>query len=184
MVGQIARCENSMRNFATSAFVIIALSAHALARSSPTALPSPVLQNPSVTTAGAVGPAAIADSNNREFDASYDPAGRLVALKAKHGPNMHDMYVTYRSDGLVSSVRFQNKYRIFVRYDPKGRQEITDSFGDTLIRVNSGSGQYTVQTAMDPRGVLTHNLQQLSSLLVLFPTTPALSTLPPSAVAP
>lgn len=149
-----------------------------LAQTPPAVIPSPVLQDASLMTAGAVGPAALINANGQEFDATYDTSGRLSSLRAKHGRNQRDMRFDYRSNGTLARVRFGNEYTIVVRYDPNGRQEISDSYGDTLIRADAGSGQFTVQTVIDPHGVLTRNLKQLSGLLSLFPTTPASSIAP------
>lgn len=173
---------------AVTGFALIALSmgvgpwAHG--QTARTAINSPVLQGATVTKTGSDGPEAIADNNGHHFNASYDQANRLVSLDSVQGVNAHDLHIDYRSDGRIRQIRFGNQYAIRIGYDPKGRQEVSDSFGDTLIRVNEGSGLFVTQMKLDPRGILDSTLKQLQALLALFPSAANLSTVTELRVAP
>jgi hypothetical protein len=140
---------------------------------------APVISAPTVQAVDGSGrPGTVVDtSTGRQFVASYDASSRLSSLKATAGRNALNLdAITYFPDGRVAIVTFGNRYELIFRYRSDGTQEIVDPLGGTIVRSQTGPGQFVTQSAVDPSGFLALSLRLLEALLSRFGPVPGLAS--------
>lgn len=116
-------------------------------------------------------PTVIADAKTgRQFAATYDTSGRLIALKSMQGRSAFDIRaLIYRPDGRLYTVCFGNQYQLGFRYLPNGDQAVRDNIGGEVIRAATTSGSFANKSVVDPSGLLVPSLSGLAGLFSQFP---------------
>jgi YD repeat-containing protein len=119
-------------------------------------------------------PAQLIDNAGHSFAISYDNKGRLTALRKTTGRNLANMLVAYDTNGRIQAVRFDNGYQLTFRYRSDGAEEVTDSFGGSIMRASNG-GVLVPQSVSDSSGYLVTTLQRIEALFAFVQAVPGLN---------